>query len=229
MRNDIIGIIAKNKNIYNIIYNYLLNNKNYGNDTVGIYVKNIKYNMNTNLIKFSVIDNENIFESLRKFKINNKSNIGIGQTNNFNNNKPINIYGPLSNDKLSNRSNRFTIIFTGILNNKLEMVNFLQKEEIIINVDIEIPFYLFSYLLKDNFDIDNIRRNVYNLYKILDGNYSIIILVDHIESLFIINKNNNIYISSDEEYIILSNFIISYDKIKHITSDIIMEIDNEIV
>ena len=70
MINDIIGIIAKNKNIYNILYNYLINNKNYGNDTIGIYVKNTKYNMNANLIKFSVIDNENIFDSLRKFKIN---------------------------------------------------------------------------------------------------------------------------------------------------------------
>lgn len=224
MINDIIGIIAKNKNIYNILHNYLINNKNYGNDTIGIYVKNTKYNMNVNLIKFSVIDNENIFESLRKFKINNKSNIGIGQTTNFNNNKPINIYGPLSNDKLSNR---FTIIFTGILNNKLEMINFLQKEEIIIDVDIEIPFYLFSYLLKDNFDINNIRKSVYNLYKILEGNYSIIILIDHIESLFIINKNNNIYILSDEEHIILSNFIILNEKINHITSDIIMEIDKD--
>ena len=56
MRNDIIGIIAKNKNIYNLIYNFLINNKNYGNDAVGIYIKNTKYNMNTNLIKFSVID-----------------------------------------------------------------------------------------------------------------------------------------------------------------------------
>ena len=125
MRNDIIGIIAKNKNIYNLIYNFLINNKNYGNDAVGIYIKNTKYNMNTNLIKFSVIDNENIFESLRKFKINSKSNIGIGQTTNFNNNKPINIYGPMTN-------NKFTIIFTGTLNNKIEIIDFLLIKEIIM-------------------------------------------------------------------------------------------------
>ena len=230
--NDIIGIIAKNKNIYNILNNYLINNKNYGNDAYGIYIKNTKYNINNNLIKFSIIDNENILESLRKFKLNNKSNIGIGQTNNFNNNKPINIYGPLTNDKLSNRlsnrlSNKFTIIFTGTLSNKIEMINFLQKEEIIINVDIEIPFYLFSYLLKDNFDIDNIRKSIYNLYKILNGSYSIIILIDHIESLFIISKNNNIYILSEEEYIIISNFIISYNKTDILASDIVMEINNE--
>lgn len=224
MRNDIIGIIAKNKNIYNILYNYLINNKNYGNDAFGIYIKNTKYNINNNLIKFSIIDNENIFESLRKFKINNKSNIGIGQTNNFNNNKPINIYGPLSNDKLSNR---FTIIFTGTLSNKIEMINFLLKEEIIINVDIEIPFYLFSYLLKNNFDINNIRKSVSNLYKILNGSYSIIILIDHIESLFIISKNDNIYILTEEEYIIFSNFIISYNKTDILVSDIVMEIDKE--
>lgn len=222
--NDIIGIIAKNKNIYNILNNYLINNKNYGNDAYGIYIKNTKYNINNNLIKFSIIDNENILESLRKFKLNNKSNIGIGQTNNFNNNKPINIYGPLSNDKLSNR---FTIIFTGILSNKIEIINFLQKEEIIINVDIEIPFYLLSYLLKDNFDINNIRKSIYNLYKILNGSYSIIILIDRIESLFIISKNNNIYILSEEEYIICSNFIISYNKTDILTSDIVMEIDKE--
>jgi hypothetical protein len=224
MMNDIIGIIAKNKNIYNILNNYLINNKNYGNDAYGIYIKNTKYNINNNLIKFSIIDNENILESLRKFKLNNKSNIGIGQTNNFNNNKPINIYGPLSNDKLSNR---FTIIFTGILSNKIEIINFLQKEEIIINVDIEIPFYLLSYLLKDNFDINNIRKSIYNLYKILNGSYSIIILIDRIESLFIISKNNNIYILSEEEYIICSNFIISYNKTDILTSDIVMEIDKE--
>ncbi len=121
MSNDLVGIIARNKNIYNLIYNYLINNKNYGIDNIGVYIKNEKNNLNDNLIKFSILDNENIFESLRKFKMNTKNNIGIGQTNKFDSNKPMNIYGPLIKERLSNK---FTIIFSGTLNNKKETINF---------------------------------------------------------------------------------------------------------
>ncbi len=224
MSNDLVGIIARNKNIYNLIYNYLINNKNYGIDNIGIYIKNEKNNLNNNLIKFSILDNENIFESLRKFKMNTKNNIGIGQTNIFNNNKPMNIYGPLKNEKIPNK---FTITFSGTLNNKKEIINFLEKKEIIINNDIEIPFYLFDYLLKNNYEIENIRKNVCNLYKILDGNYCIMFIIDNIDRLYTINKNNNLYITEDVEKIILSNFLLDHDKIKSITSDIIIEIDKE--
>jgi hypothetical protein len=224
MSNDLVGIIARNKNIYNLIYNYLINNNNYGIDNIGIYIKNDKNNFNNNLIKFSILDNENVFESLRKFKMNTKNNIGIGQTNIFNNNKPMNIYGPLKNEKIPNK---FTMTFSGKLNNKKEITNFLEIKEITINDDIEIPFYLFDYLLKNNYEIENIRKNVCNLYKILEGNYCIMIVIDNIDILYTINKNNNLYITEDFEKIIMSNFFIVHDKIKNITSDIIIEIDKE--
>ena len=231
----IFGIILnnKNENIINIILNGLKQLQNRGYDSAGISI----LNKNELIIKkFASINNEDALDKLENTKnfFYDKEDIfsGIGHnrwaTHGVKND--INAHPHISNN------NKFAIVHNGIIENYLEIKNFLIKKGYIFysQTDTEVIINLIEYHfneVKDTFE--SIKKSIQELR----GTFGLIIQSLHEPNkLFCVKNGSPILIGQNEDRVIITseqsgfcNLVNNYITLKTDDICIIEKLDTKII
>lgn len=230
----IFGIILnnKNENIFNIILNGLKQLQNRGYDSAGISILN-----NNELIikKFASTNNKDALDKLNNIKdLFNKRNLfsGIGHnrwaTHGVKND--INSHPHISNN------NKFAIVHNGIIENYIEIKNYLIKKGYIFysQTDTEVIINLIEYHfneLQDTFEA--IKKSI----KELRGTFGLIIQsLYEPNKLFCVKNGSPILIGQNEDRVIITseqsgfcNLVNNYITLKTDDICIIEKLDTKII
>lgn len=198
------GIIAfiGQKDAFTHLYNGLKQLQNRGYDSAGICVSNGEEFINN---KCASNENTNALNELNKlFKnIDGKMNLGIGHTR-------WATHGPktdINSHPHYDMYNRIILVHNGIIENFLELKNFLLKENYTFKsqTDTEVIVNLISYYYLKNNDLN---KSIVQATNILEGTYALCILckdypnkifaVRHGSPLLVGINDNNAFLSSEQ-------------------------------
>ncbi len=177
----VVGIILKHESnlILPMLYNSLYTLQHRGQDSFGFFVKNRNKSNDFFYKNIGLLSNFNL-----KSKFNVCGNIGVGHVRSG----TIDTIDIKYSQPYFNQFKEFKIYisFNGCIVNKEKLINNINKNNIKLNSDPELIYYLLIEELK----IHDINKSLINLFSSLDGGFGLVIMIN--ELLYAIRDKHGI-------------------------------------